>query len=42
MSIAVWFEVDHVKKLEYGGSNSIDNLENYVQNCHGKKPQWKI
>jgi 5-methylcytosine-specific restriction endonuclease McrA len=32
-----WFEVDHVVKLEYGGSNNIDNLEALCRECHGKK-----
>ena len=31
------FEVDHVTKLEYGGSNNIDNLEALCRDCHGKK-----
>jgi len=35
--LPAWFEVDHVQKLEYGGSNSIDNLEALCRNCHGKK-----
>ena len=32
-----WFEVDHVKKLEYGGSNNVENLEALCRDCHGKK-----
>tara|TARA_Y100000992_G_scaffold302444_1_gene276635 strand:- start:15499 stop:16077 length:579 start_codon:yes stop_codon:yes gene_type:complete len=35
--LPAWFEVDHVTKLEYGGSNSIDNLEALCRDCHGKK-----
>lgn len=35
--LPAWFEVDHVMKLEYGGSNSIDNLEALCRDCHGKK-----
>ena len=35
--LPAWFEVDHVIKLEYGGSNSVDNLEALCRNCHGKK-----
>ena len=32
-----WFEVDHIKRLEYGGSNHIDNLVALCRDCHGKK-----
>jgi hypothetical protein len=32
-----WFEVDHIKRLEYGGSNHIDNLVAMCRECHGKK-----
>ena len=39
--LPAWFEVDHVKKLEYGGSNSIDNLEALCRNCHGKKTAFE-
>ena len=35
--LPAWFEVDHVKKLEYGGSNNIDNLEALCRDCHGRK-----
>ena len=35
--LPAWFEVDHVIKLEYGGSNNIDNLEALCRDCHGKK-----
>ena len=35
--LPAWFEVDHVLKLEYGGSNSIENLEALCRDCHGKK-----
>jgi hypothetical protein len=35
--LPAWFEVDHVMKLEYGGSNSIDNLEALCRDCHGQK-----
>ena len=37
INLPAWFEVDHVVKLEYGGSNSIDNLEALCRDCHGKK-----
>lgn len=37
VQLPAWFEVDHVIKLEYGGSNGIDNLEALCRNCHGKK-----
>ena len=35
--LPAWFEIDHVVKLEYGGSNNIDNLEALCRDCHGKK-----
>lgn len=31
------FEVDHIKRLEYGGDNHIDNLRAMCRNCHGHK-----
>lgn len=31
------FEVDHKVRLEYGGSNHVDNLEALCRNCHGEK-----
>lgn len=35
--LPAWFEVDHVMKLEYGGSNAVDNLEALCRECHGRK-----
>ena len=35
--LTAWFEVDHKKRLEYGGSNDINNLVALCRNCHGKK-----
>jgi hypothetical protein len=32
-----WFEVDHKTRLEYGGSNHVDNLVALCRDCHGKK-----
>jgi len=32
-----WFEVDHKKRLEYGGTNDVDNLIALCRECHGKK-----
>ncbi len=32
-----WFEVDHIIRLEYGGSNDINNLEALCRDCHGEK-----
>ena len=31
------FEVDHVKRLEYGGDNHVDNLRALCRECHGTK-----
>jgi 5-methylcytosine-specific restriction protein A len=39
--LPAWFEVDHVKKLEYGGSNNIDNLEALCRDCHGRKTAFE-
>jgi hypothetical protein len=39
--LPAWFEVDHVKKLEYGGSNNIENLEALCRDCHGKKTAFE-
>ena len=35
--LKAWFEVDHIKRLDQGGSNDIDNLVALCRNCHGKK-----
>ena len=35
--LTAWFEVDHKIRLEYGGSNHIDNLVAMCRECHGKK-----
>ena len=31
------FEIDHKRRLEYGGSNEVDNLIALCRNCHGEK-----
>jgi hypothetical protein len=35
--LPAWFEVDHKIRLEYGGSNHIDNLVALCRDCHGAK-----
>jgi len=35
--LTAWYEVDHKLRLEYGGSNHIDNLVALCRDCHGKK-----
>jgi 5-methylcytosine-specific restriction endonuclease McrA len=35
--LPAWFEVDHKIRLEYGGSNHIDNLVALCRDCHGQK-----
>ena len=35
--LTAWFEVDHVQRLEHGGSNEVSNLEALCRECHGKK-----
>ena len=32
-----WFEVDHIKRLEHGGGNNVENLVALCRDCHGKK-----
>lgn len=32
-----WFEVDHVRRLEHGGDNSVGNLVALCRECHGEK-----
>jgi len=31
------YEIDHRIRLEYGGSNEVDNLVALCRNCHGEK-----
>jgi hypothetical protein len=31
------FEIDHKKRLEYGGTNDVSNLVALCRNCHGNK-----
>ena len=35
--LPAWYEVDHVVRLEHGGTNHIDNLVALCRECHGKK-----
>lgn len=35
--LTAWFEVDHKLRLEYGGTNEVNNLEALCRECHGKK-----
>jgi hypothetical protein len=35
--LPAWYEVDHVVRLEHGGSNNVDNLVALCRDCHGKK-----
>jgi hypothetical protein len=39
--LPAWFEIDHKVRLEYGGSNHIDNLVALCRNCHGKKTAFE-
>ena len=32
-----WYEIDHKKRLEYGGTNNVDNLIALCRECHGEK-----
>ena len=35
--LPAWYEVDHIMRLEHGGTNHIDNLVALCRDCHGKK-----
>lgn len=35
--LSAWFEVDHVVRLENGGTNEVDNLVALCRECHGEK-----
>ena len=35
--LTAWFEVDHVQRLEHGGSNDVSNLVALCRECHGEK-----
>ena len=35
------FEVDHVKRLENGGTNEVSNLEALCRECHGQKTSFE-
>ena len=35
--LSAWYEVDHKLRLEYGGTNELDNLEALCRECHRRK-----
>ena len=35
--LKAWFEVDHIVRLENGGTNHVDNLAALCRDCHGQK-----
>tara|TARA_B110000503_G_C7149305_1_gene414414 strand:- start:575 stop:1195 length:621 start_codon:yes stop_codon:yes gene_type:complete len=35
--LSAWYEIDHKVRLEYGGSNEVNNLVALCRECHGKK-----
>ena len=39
--LTAWFEVDHIKELENGGSNDVENLQALCRECHAKKGSIK-
>lgn len=39
--LTAWFEIDHIIRLENGGSNDISNLVALCRNCHGKKTAYE-
>uniref|UniRef100_A0A6C0KXZ4 HNH nuclease domain-containing protein n=1 Tax=viral metagenome TaxID=1070528 RepID=A0A6C0KXZ4_9ZZZZ len=39
--LTAWFEVDHKMRLEYGGTNEVDNLVALCRECHGEKTAFE-
>jgi 5-methylcytosine-specific restriction endonuclease McrA len=39
--LPAWFEVDHIQRVEHGGSNHPDNLVALCRNCHGQKTSFE-
>ena len=39
--LPAWYEVDHKVRLEYGGTNHINNLVALCRDCHGKKTAFE-
>jgi len=40
-TLTAWFEVDHVKRLEHGGTNDVSNLVALCRECHGEKTAFE-
>jgi rubredoxin len=40
-TLTAWFEVDHVTRLENGGTNDVANLEALCRECHGEKTAFE-
>jgi 5-methylcytosine-specific restriction endonuclease McrA len=40
--LSAWFEVDHKVRLEYGGSNHVDNLVALCRECHASKTAHEV
>jgi hypothetical protein len=38
-SLPACYEIDHMKELQDGGTNEVDNLQALCRNCHGAKTQ---
>jgi rubredoxin len=39
--LTAWFEVDHKTRLEYGGTNEVQNLVALCRECHGQKTAFE-
>jgi hypothetical protein len=39
--LTAWFEVDHKMRLEYGGTNQVENLVALCRECHGEKTAFE-
>lgn len=40
-TLTAWFEVDHVIRLEHGGTNDVSNLVALCRECHGRKTAFE-
>lgn len=39
--LSAWFEVDHIQRVEHGGTNNHNNLVALCRECHGRKTSFE-